>query len=175
MWESIDPEMESIGENTLQCHCMHWKSVSCDAKILQNMFERLNRWILTGLSGTPVDIQCILCPQLTHHVLHVLNGDGEQLSGENKNMSLVLILVLVCRLQESSQSKFYISHSITLERFLPKKDSHQRKILTKERFLPKKDSYHKNNLKKSSIWKCSVVWFIFLCENMLLIWVKNEL
>ena len=164
MWESSDPEMESIGENTLQCHCMHWKSVSCDAKILQNMFERLNRWILTGLSGTPVDIQCILCPQLTHHVLHVLNGDGEQLSGENKNMSLVLILVLVCRLQESSQSKFYISHSITLERFLPKKDSHQRKILTKERFLPKKDSYHKNNLK-----------FIFLCENMLLIWVKNEL
>ena len=140
MWESIDPEMESIGENTLQCHCMHWKSVSCDAKILQNMFERLNRWILTGLSGTPVDIQCILCPQLTHHVLHVLNGDGEQLSGENKNMSLVLILVLVCRLQESSQSKFYISHSITSERFLPKKDSHQRKILTKERFLPQEQS-----------------------------------
>ena len=98
------------------------------------MFERLNRWILTGLSGTPVDIQCILCPQLTHHVLHVLNGDGEQLSGENKNMSLVLILVLVCRLQESSQSKFYISPSIT-----------------SERCLPKKDSYHKNNLKMSSI------------------------
>ena len=98
------------------------------------MFERLNRWILTGLSGTPVDIQCILCPQLTHHVLHVLNGDGKQLSEENKNMSLVLILFLVCRLQESSQSKFYISPSIT-----------------SERCLPKKDSYHKNNLKKSSI------------------------
>ena len=137
MWESSDPEMESIGENTLHALKISflWRK-----NFAKHVREVINRWILTGLSGTPVDIQCILCPQLTHHVLHVLNGDGEQLSGENKNMSLVLILVLVCRLQESSQSKFYISHSITLERFLPKKDSHQRKILTKERFLPQEQS-----------------------------------